>query len=91
VSEYTEMSGALAEKQRSLQIQIVLSFAAAIVAGSLGHMVYLMLMPSFDMLVDFEGFMNRMMYATAVSIPFYAAAGILAIIGIVKILQYIKA
>ena len=80
----------LTESQRSLQIQIVIFFAAAIVVGALGFMVRLMLMPSLDVFMSGVEFMNRMMYAAAVSIPFFAVSGILAIIGIVKILQYVK-
>ncbi len=78
------------ERQRGLQIQIVLFWSAAIVVGAIGFMVYLRLMPAFDLSMDMQEYMNAMMYATSVSVVFSAISGILAIIGIVKLVQYFK-
>lgn len=77
------------ERQRSLQMQMVLFWGAAIIVGALGYILYIRLMPAFDIETDVLQFMNAMMYATMVSVVFAMVASILVVIGIVKLVQYL--
>jgi len=70
-------------------MQMVLFWGAAIIVGALGYILYIRLMPAFDIETDVLQFMNAMMYATMVSVVFAMVASILVVIGIVKLVQYL--